>query len=227
MLVKRQGKKARDATVTKAHATLVEYDILYKNGTLEKAVPVNLLRDKRVCNVALGCDALFEIVTSSDPSSPPCDAAVFFLCRSCRLQAFFLTIVRLFTHPLLFASSGEMRLHKCYGKWTHNCSIVYPSPILFASSGEMWLHRCYKVNGPPDIQNPCFSSSTRPSPVASQTLASPSPPALSYRCVPSHCSVDSSSCTTGCCGQSSCETGEELSSTGSRCHQTTSFLRSR
>lgn len=49
VLVKRVGKKARDATVTKAHDTLENYDILYKDGTLEKAVPVSLLRDKRVC----------------------------------------------------------------------------------------------------------------------------------------------------------------------------------
>ena len=48
MLVKRRGKKARDATVTKAHGSLEDYDILYKDGTLEKSVPVRLLRDKRV-----------------------------------------------------------------------------------------------------------------------------------------------------------------------------------
>lgn len=49
MLVRRGGKKARDATVTKAHVSLEDYDILYKDGTLEKDVPVGLLRDKRVC----------------------------------------------------------------------------------------------------------------------------------------------------------------------------------
>ena len=47
-MVQRRGKKARAATVTKAHASLEDYDILYKDGTLEKNVPVRLLRDKRV-----------------------------------------------------------------------------------------------------------------------------------------------------------------------------------
>lgn len=48
MLVRKGGKKAKDATVTRAHASLKHYDILYKNGILEKEVPVRLLRDKRL-----------------------------------------------------------------------------------------------------------------------------------------------------------------------------------
>lgn len=48
MLVRKGGQKAKDATVTRAHASLEDYDILYKDGKLEKAVPVRLLRDKRV-----------------------------------------------------------------------------------------------------------------------------------------------------------------------------------
>eukprot|EP00752_Nemacystus_decipiens_P004500 g4109.t1 len=48
VLVGRRGKRARHATVTKAHISLEDYDILYKDGTLEKDVPVRLLRDKRL-----------------------------------------------------------------------------------------------------------------------------------------------------------------------------------
>lgn len=48
VVVQKEGQKATAATVTKAHATLVDYDILYQDGTMEKAVPAHLLRDRRV-----------------------------------------------------------------------------------------------------------------------------------------------------------------------------------
>ncbi|CAM9742313.1 unnamed protein product, partial [Ectocarpus sp. 4 AP-2014] len=48
VVVQKEGQKAKAATVTKAHATLVDYDILHQDGTMEKAVPAHLLRDLRL-----------------------------------------------------------------------------------------------------------------------------------------------------------------------------------
>eukprot|EP00752_Nemacystus_decipiens_P004466 g4078.t1 len=48
VVVQKEGEKAKAATVTKAHATLVDYDILYPDGTLEKATPAHMLRDLRL-----------------------------------------------------------------------------------------------------------------------------------------------------------------------------------
>lgn len=49
VVVQKEGEKAKAATVTKAHATLVDYDILYPDGTVEEATPAHMLRDLRVC----------------------------------------------------------------------------------------------------------------------------------------------------------------------------------
>lgn len=51
VVVQKEGEKAKAATVTKAHATLVDYDILYQDGTMEKATPAHMLRDLRVRGV--------------------------------------------------------------------------------------------------------------------------------------------------------------------------------
>lgn len=47
-MVQKEGKKAASATVTKAHSTLVDYDILYQDGTMEEGTPAHVLRDLRV-----------------------------------------------------------------------------------------------------------------------------------------------------------------------------------
>ncbi|CAM9490420.1 unnamed protein product [Pylaiella littoralis] len=48
VIVRKEGQKAKAGTVTKAHDTLVDYDILYQDGTMEKATPAHLLRDLRL-----------------------------------------------------------------------------------------------------------------------------------------------------------------------------------
>lgn len=48
VIVRKEGANDVLATVTKAHATLVDYDILYTDGRVEKGMPAHLLRDMRV-----------------------------------------------------------------------------------------------------------------------------------------------------------------------------------
>lgn len=55
VIVDKNGKKPRYATVTKAHPTLVDYDILYLDGTMEEAVPAHELKDQRVSARVLRC----------------------------------------------------------------------------------------------------------------------------------------------------------------------------
>ena len=47
MLVQKNGKGVL-ATVTKAQATLVDYDVLFPDGNMERWTPAHLLRDLRV-----------------------------------------------------------------------------------------------------------------------------------------------------------------------------------
>lgn len=47
VVVQKNGKGV-PATVTKAQATLVDYDILYPDGNMERWTPAHLLRDLRV-----------------------------------------------------------------------------------------------------------------------------------------------------------------------------------
>lgn len=48
VIVRKDGQQNVRATVTKAHPTLVDYDILYPSGDMEEGVPAHLLRDLRV-----------------------------------------------------------------------------------------------------------------------------------------------------------------------------------
>lgn len=54
VVVQKEGQKARAATVMKAHDTLMDYDILYPDGVMEKGTPAHMLRDLRVrCRLLL------------------------------------------------------------------------------------------------------------------------------------------------------------------------------
>ncbi|CAM9754308.1 unnamed protein product, partial [Scytosiphon promiscuus] len=48
VVVQKEGQKAKAATVMKAHDTLMDYDILYHDGVMEKGTPAHMLRDMRL-----------------------------------------------------------------------------------------------------------------------------------------------------------------------------------
>lgn len=48
VIVRKEGQKDALATVSKAHTTLVDYDIMYPTGNTEQATPAHQLRDMRV-----------------------------------------------------------------------------------------------------------------------------------------------------------------------------------
>lgn len=74
VVVQTEGKKAKTATVTKAHATLVDYDILYQDGTMETATPAHLLRDSRV-----GYLLCYRLVKNEKRVTPPPPVFCLFL----------------------------------------------------------------------------------------------------------------------------------------------------
>lgn len=59
VMVQKDGQKAAAATVTRAHTTLVDYDILYPDGTVVEGMAAHMLRDLRVSipslNDSLAC----------------------------------------------------------------------------------------------------------------------------------------------------------------------------
>lgn len=48
VIVRKKDRPDTSATVTKAHGTLLDYDILYPTGEMEEKVPADQLRDMRV-----------------------------------------------------------------------------------------------------------------------------------------------------------------------------------